>query len=667
MCGLAGCISIYGKHLNNPEVVDAMLKIGRHRGPDDTGVSVVDDSGRIFEKDSLLFMSNNVLKRTTQVFGFNRLSIQDLSHFGHQPMISNDKKIILSFNGEIYNASDFYEDLRNKGHCFLGKSDTEVVLHLYMEYGFEKTINLLNGMFAIVIADVEKKKVFFARDRFGIKPLYYYINSDNELYFASEIKNFLPIQELKKEIDKDALQEYFMYRCTDNRVLLKNVILLEPAQIMEVDTQCGDIRKYKFFDIDWYDRPRKGKEKFKTYQHLMNSILEKCVNRQMVGDVPLGVQLSGGVDSSLVSYYATQNRKGNKMDGISIVVDDVERNEERYIDYAAEKLEIAVHKFPMNEDIVNREIKDMIWSMESPIGIVGSMGIFQLCKYAGDYVTILLSGEGADELMGGYPQFAAAKLLPFWEIGMKVFPFIKKSKYQYKLYKGYKPQREYYAILAEADYGIDICQRFLKMFTPDKIIEHRLNIWKDLHGDFFSRLTKYSMKLYLPEVLLRQDKMSMAHSIENRVPFLDNEFVEFSYQIPSSMLIRFKWKGVIGLELVQGKYMPKILCSEKFGQEFAFRKKEGMGMPIKKYLKNDKFKNFIITDIIPKMETRGLFNVDTIKSSLQNIEALNKYETIALWKAVNLEIWCQLFLDKDYTECKFPTGSTTRYKKAPLS
>lgn len=323
MCGIVGIVAKENKVYFSLQEIKMMSKIQWHRGPDDNGIT-----GICLEKKQGIELSNDVAFLGKSVVAFNRLSIQDVSTNGHQPMLNKQKNVVLMFNGEIYNFKQLKEELISKGYIFKSGSDTEVILNLYLEYGIELTLKKLNGMFSIVLYDLRIYKMYFARDRFGIKPLYM-ASTKNFLLFASEAKSFLNFHEFETKLEDNSLQEYLLFRGLTDGCMLKNVKQVLPGEIIEISLLDNRQINWNYFDINMYYR-KEGNKNDSIIREEFYEIFSEAVKRQMISDVKVGCQLSGGIDSTLISYVASE--KYNMSNTISIIVDDNRFSEEIYID-----------------------------------------------------------------------------------------------------------------------------------------------------------------------------------------------------------------------------------------------------------------------------------------------------------------------------------------------
>lgn len=608
------------------------MDVQRHRGPDDQGTVAFRFDGTVREADTADKLYNE--ENYDGLFGFNRLSIKDLSIEGHQPMLSDNKKIIIVFNGEIYNDEELREELKVRGYKFRSMSDTEVILKMYEEYGFEKMIRRLNGMFAIVIMDLRTNILYMARDRFGIKPLYY-ADIEGTIYFASELKSIIQFKSFAKEIDPDAFNARIVFSRPSDRVLLKNVNMLDPGCALIIPV--GDHgRKWKFWDIDDYERQNIYKN-IDEAMDALDGILAKAVARQVVSDVKVGCQVSGGIDSTLVSYYANKAGVSNLNDGVSIV-DDTKTGgiEEHYIDMVGNSLELSLHKFRMDEQFFIDNYERAAWCNDAPIYKPFFLSFYLLAKEAKNYVTVLMSGEGSDETAGGYGRFAAGVYQPFLS-RLNIHTGALKSYDDYAAYEVLSDSTVMGFTLKGYDNTEDLIQREVDNFNKFK-------------GSNFTKHLKYETMYRLPESCMRQDKMTMAASIENRVPLLDNEVVDFIMELPESMLLHFKKGSPLEMgdnpfEWVEGKYIYKELLARKFGYDFVYRKKGIMVFDEKTLLTCKGFKTLFYDKIYPSMKKRDLIDYEYIEKLYNNLVHLNKNEFNLMWRVIGLETWCEQFID----------------------
>ncbi|MGV3697914.1 asparagine synthase (glutamine-hydrolyzing) [Flavobacterium sp.] len=630
MCGFTGYIHFDQSKETGNQIIRQMLSIQKHRGPDDSGIVAINTKDRTFENVSIS-EDANFKNPSDLVFGFNRLSILDLSPMGHQPMISPNGKVILMMNGEIYNAFDFKPELEQKGYVFKSTSDTEVVLHLYTEYGMEKMISMLNGMFALAIYDFNRDTLFLARDRFGIKPLYM-LQEKNRLAFGSEIKSFKPLPGFKFEPDFTKLDEFLLFRNVINDTLFQNITNCLPGSYLSIKN--GAIKSHVYYELD-----KEGNQTIdkKTAQQELENALKKSVDSQMISDVKLGCQLSGGVDSSLVSFYAAESLKEGNLETISIIFKDPRFSEEKYIDKVAQQLQLKAHKFEMDAQYYFEVLEKAIWHFEHPLNHPNTIGIYLLSQEAKKHVTVLLSGEGADECLAGYSRFTRALQFPFFKReflgGLK-----RNSKFAME-YLGYFINPDKRMVMETAFGSLATAHSLKPNFKLGNAINDRVKALRKLKGNTNLKQRKYELLTYLPDLLMRQDKMSMAHCIENRVPFLDNEMVAASLNIPSDLLVA-KYKG-----RDENKVLLKDICASKFGEDFAYREKMGFGIPLREFFSSNTFREKWNKKIAPGIKKRGLFELSELNSWIDNIAKASPDQLDAIWLMLGFELWAQNFLD----------------------
>lgn len=634
MCGITGYINLNSSPIRNTSCVQSMMNLQKHRGPDDSGIWAFNlSSGR--SSEFATDKPHTMEEYFNGVLGFNRLSILDLSMNGHQPMVSPDNMVLLMLNGEIYNAFDIKPGLVRDGYLFKSTSDTEVVMALYLKVGFEKMISCLNGMFAIVIVDLKVGIIYIARDRFGIKPMYYIANEEI-LAFSSEIKSFHCLDKFRFELNTEKLDEYLLFRNNIDGTLFKEIKALHPGNYLTF-IQGKGITLHSFFNINTYQRRNSQNGSIKDFIAKVEGSLSRSVNSQLMSDVKLGCQLSGGIDSSIVTWFANRTAEKGQFESVSIVFDDKSYSEEPYIDQVAEKLGIISHKFPLRSNYYLDNIEKATWHFESPLNHPNTIAIYLLSQSAKEYVTVLLSGEGADEIFGGYRRY--------YDVS---YPYLN-TLFAEKLQHGLKRSHElidYFnranrAVMATAFISSDSAKMLFPSFNLNRATIQRYLLYEGLTGSVFTKQVKYEMLSYLPDLLIRQDKMSMAHSIENRVPFLDNNVVEGSFEIPEKLLVMRRSPEGFNTE----KYLLKKTAANMFGQKFAFRGKMGFTIPVRNFFSNKIFLEYLHEKTIPGIRARGIFNSIPVEGWLQKIDSISYREVESLWITVAFEIWAATYLD----------------------
>ena len=635
MCGIAGLfkrtdfINEYEK-----EQLDGMLSRIFHRGPDDTGVCGICD--KVFEQKDRAVNIGNTVKA---ILGFNRLSIQDLSQAGHQPMLSEDKRAVITYNGEIYNIDELKEELRKDGYSmpFRGHSDTEIILRCYSLYGIDKTLQMLNGMFAFVIADFREKKLYIVRDRIGIIPCHIMIDN-NKIVWASEIKAFLALNDFNREVSNDALSDSFKF-CYPNSSMYKNVENVEPGTYITYDWDTDTIRKVCYFSLANYNSHKR-----RISLDECEEVLKDCLSRQLISDAPLGVQLSGGIDSTLLAKYTSDiySYSGKYLCGFSLVNENYKQySEENWIDHVADQLQIDVHKFNFDDDTFVTYFEKALYSFERFVSIPSPIGIYKFSKEARKHVTVLISGEGADELAGGYGSFLSAKRYSLYEKIMRQKAVGKYGKYY--------PQTSNMEFISNFDSMLneEQCRQIYPSFNIEKTMYTRKDYIESLRGSSFEKMRLMYFKEELVSLLERQNKVCMANSVENRVPFLDNRFIDLLFSIDEDQLVHstltkaFLSRGKTNV--FEGKYILKQISANIYGEEFAYRNKQALRAPLSLYINNPRFKNYLNELIIPGMRKRGMVNMREFEKAYSNSN--DNLAFLMAWKAINMEVWMQLFYD----------------------
>jgi asparagine synthase (glutamine-hydrolysing) len=630
MCGFTGYFNLNSTLETNNKVIREMIAIQKHRGPDDSGILGINTKEKKTEVISDL-VDADFLSPKDLLFGFNRLSILDLSPNGHQPMISSDENVILMMNGEVYNAFDFKEELIQKGHTFKSTSDTEIVLHLYLEYGMDTMITMLNGMFALAIYDFKLDTLFLARDRFGIKPLYI-LQEENRIAFASEMKSFMPLPNFKFESDFSKMDEFLLFRNVINNTLFKNITNCTPGTYFVIKN--GKIDTRIFYDIDHEGVQIIPENEAKL---ILEKALQKSVSSQMMSDVKLGCQLSGGVDSSLVTYFAAENVEKGNLETISITFNDPKFSEEKYVDYVADKLSLQAHKYEMSAQYYFDVLEKAIWHFEHPLNHPNTIGIYLLSQKAKSHVTVLLSGEGADESLAGYSRFLRAKENVIFN--KSFFGGLKRNFNSVSDYLSYNLNADKRMIMETAFGSITTAKVLKPNFKLSNAIKDRYKTLNKLSGEKILRQRKYELLTYLPDLLMRQDKMSMAHSIENRVPFLDNEMVTTSLNISTDSLITSHNNRL------EGKKVLKDICAEKFDDNFAYRNKMGFGIPLREFMSTQVFQDKWYNQIEPSLKKRHLFELKELSLWVKNVAKASPEQLDAIWLLLGFEIWAKQYLD----------------------
>ena len=628
MCGLTGYLLKNETESDSSTVLD-MLALQRHRGPDDSGILGINIHNNNLEelevKEPLPF---NI--KPNLIFGFNRLSILDLSPAGHQPMIHQASKVALMMNGEVYNAFDYKPELIDMGFSFKGNSDTEVVLYLYLAFGLEGMLERLNGMYALAIYDGRSKDLYLIRDRMGIKPLYV-LHESGRIVFSSEMKSFKALPDFKFQLDEQQLSEFLLFRNSINNTLFQNIVNITPGTYWKINS-AGEIQVNTYYNIR-----KEGEAKADPlYREKLGQALRNAVKRQMISDVKLGCQLSGGVDSSLVTAFAAETLPKGALETVSIVFKERHFSEKIFIDQVADQYALQSHQFTLDAKAYLDLIDEAVWHFEQPLNHPNTIGIKLLSREARKHVTVLLSGEGADEALAGYSRFLPNHALFFSK--NTLMKALKSRRALVEFISVWTDNAQRY-LMQTAFGGFGTALSLYPKFSVKQALKGRKEIWDSIEDSPGRKKRKYELLTYLPDLLMRQDKMSMAHTIENRVPFLDNQMIAAALQIPDSELIQFK-NGIW-----EGKVLLKDLCAVIFGKDFAYRDKMGFGIPLKSFFSSADFLKKWNASYLPGIEKRGLFQVKSLKKWVNQPLKMNTEQLDALWLMVGFEIWAKQYLD----------------------
>lgn len=589
MCGIAGFVNLDGAPAD-ANVLRAMTDMVAHRGPDDHGTLCLSLRGGV--PDAAL--------------GFRRLKVLDTSDAGRQPMTSADGSLALLFNGAIYNAFDYKPDLERRGYRFRTGTDTEVILALYEQEGLEGMLDRLDGMFAMVLADTRRGRVHLLRDRFGIKPLCW-AQVGPTVLFASESKALLAHPAFRAEIDPAGLDELLAFRnIAGDATLLKGVRHVEPGHRLSI-TPDG-VTEACYWSIPTVTEKLRLSPDEAVDR--LDGLLGNSVRTQLRSDVPIGLQLSGGVDSSLVATLA-RGQHGANLNAFSIVVDYPRFSEESWILTAADIAGVTSHRFRFGEADFMGALDAASWHMDQPIGHPNSLALWLLAQRSREHATVLLSGEGADELFGGYVRFHHA-------LASDGHTFIRASQFH--------PE----ARLAKLRPGTNL----------QPALDKRRALFEADDRDHLARCVGYEMRTHLVDVLARQDRMMMAHGVENRVPFLDRGIVEFARALPSEHLVA----ASPAVEPVT-KIVVKELARRRFDAAFAYRRKSAFSLPLAQYFRSPSFVALMEDRLLPGMAARGLVDAGVVRRWWRR--ALSAHATTeGFWVTVALELWAQQFLDR---------------------
>lgn len=593
MCGIAG---FWGA--GSREIGENMIRCINYRGPD-----FID----VYFKESVCL-------------SHARLSIIDVDSRSNQPFFNNDKSLAIIFNGEIYNFTDLKNELlKTNRYHFSTSSDTEVLLYAYSEYG-QKCLDKIHGMFAFAIFDFNKKEMFIAKDRMGKKPFYYSLCPDGTFVFASELKSVLKHPSVRKELNFDAINQYltFDYVPTPNSII-SNVRKLEPAHFLMIK-DGHIIQKASYWNHQFATNHSIS---FDEAVQKLDLLLDEATNRRLVSDVPLGVFLSGGLDSSTISYYAQKNAT-QKIKTFSIGFEDKSYDEQDYALQVANHLGTDHHLKILTPAKTLELINVILPLMDEPFADASIIPTFFLSEFTREHVTVALGGDGSDELMAGYPTFISDRFkLPFKHFpkslvnlflnGAGLLPASDKNiSFDFKIkqfLRGFTSSENH---IHQLWLGSFLPSEKKKLFKKDVydslkdknglgVIDDHFN--NNIQGDY-NKITNYYYQTYLlDDILVKVDRAGMYNSLEVRAPFLDTSVVEFLNSLPHE----FKQKGL------NGKYILKKLMEDKLPSNIIHRPKKGFGIPLSDWIRNSM--KTIIHDTL--LSPDDLFNTPYIEKILQ--------------------------------------------------
>lgn len=605
MCGFVGFCD---DSKNKKKIIRDMADIIKHRGPDSDGY----------------YVDNNI------ALGFRRLSIIDLDK-GSQPIFNEDKDKVIVFNGEIYNYKEIREELKSKGHKFSTNTDTEVILHGYEEYK-EDILNKLRGMFAFVIYDIKEKSLFGARDFYGIKPFYYYYDNENFL-FGSEIKSFLGNPNFKKELNKDMLSQYLTFQCSIGEdTFFKNTYKLLPGHYFIYKDKELEIKKY--YEVKLEPNDDKSLEEWVSG---IREVIDNSVLAHKVSDVEVGSFLSSGVDSSLIAKLSSVDKT------FTVGYDNKKYSEIDYAKEFSDKINVSNVSKKISKEEYFKEFSNVQYYMDEPLADASAVMLYFLSKTASKHVKVCLSGEGADEIFGGYNIYHEPYSVSWYNkipyfirkcIGILVYPFRNYTGFNF-LYRRSKKIEDRYignAFIFEPNdakkivnfnYGNKTYKDYTKPYY-DKV--------SDL--DVVTKMQYIDFNFWLIyDILLKADKMSMANSLEVRVPYLDREVIEYASKLPS------KYK-IVGNET---KYAFRKVAKEELADKVADKKKLGFPVPIREWLKEDdvyqEVKNMFL-------ESGYFFKPKKIIKLLDDHKAGKRDNSRKIWTIYTFLVWYQEYFIK---------------------
>ena len=628
MCSISGICNFEKKP--STQIVELMTKCLSHRGPDDSG----------------FFQNENIS------LGHNRLSIIDLQN-SKQPMKDEKSKNIIIFNGEIYNFKELKSELRSFGHKFDTEGDTEVILKSYTQWGVE-CLKKLEGMFVFCIWDEKKKQLFIGKDKFGEKPLFYYFSKEHGFIFSSEIRSFLEVEKIKQELrlDTESINQYLSLNyLINNKTFFREIKSLSPASyiILNSTNFKNEISVKKYWLLEEHFK-KKTNDSFSEASEKINFLLEKSIKQKMFSDVENGVFLSGGIDSSTISLKL-KKIDNHKMSAHNILFKEEKFNESVDAKIIADYLNVNLNHYeiPIDDDLTN-EFPKIIDAMDQPMSDTSFLSTYYLSKYSKKKSKVVLSGDGADELFGGYDTYIADIYRKFFpqinlksnllkELPNKLFKTnLGKVGIEYKINKfvnGLHFKDHHSHILWREIFSHEEKKKLFNKFDKDLInhnfldyIDRQIQKVKNLH--YLDQYMYIDFKTWLPnDILYKVDRSTMFNSQESRLPFLDSKLVEYVCSLPIKYKINIFERKKILRQIIKSS-LPKSLLKKK---------KSGFNTPIGLWLINNKKFKDMAHDLLSTYFMKNLFNYDELINIWDSHQNMKIDQTYKIFNLISLSQW----------------------------
>jgi asparagine synthase (glutamine-hydrolysing) len=651
MCGICGEIDFYNKGIQ-VNVTQRMCDVLAHRGPDDEGmVFIKEDQYWEVRKSSELLQDKDGYEVS---LGHRRLSIIDLSEAGHQPMCNEDGKIWIVFNGEIYNFQVIRQGLEEKGHLFRSKSDTEVIIHAYEEWGVE-CLKYFRGMFALAIWDMKRKRLFLARDRLGKKPLVYW-KGKGRFIFASEIKAILEEPDVGRKVNLIALHHYLTYQYVPSPLtIFEGIKKLPPGHYLLYDFS-GQVKIEKYWKLD-FAPIQESKIDLHELCDRVRTELEESVKLRLISDVPLGAFLSGGIDSSLiVGIMAKLGHQPVKT--FSIGFEEEEFDELRFARIVSKHFSTEHHEFIVKPNAIEI-LPRLVWHYNEPFADSSAIPTYYMAKMTKDFVKVVLTGDAGDENFAGYPRYLRSQWVAwFTKLPEKIRrawvpPLIRRMaslRWREKKFNRLADFLELLSCNQARNYAEQIkifnakerneiySQEMVHALAHIDPLGYLVEKYEESETeDPLSKLLYLDIHSYLPEdLLVKMDIATMANSLEARVPFLDHKFMEFVARIPSQLKLKGSMTKFILKKAFSG-FLPGAILK---------RKKMGFGVPISRWFTKDLKAYLFETLMDQRALNRGFFRKEGVQRLLDEHIALKYDHSARLWALLTLELWFRIFIDR---------------------
>jgi len=635
MCGINGIAFSSRSHRSvDPSVLTRMCDVISYRGPDDSGFFIDGPIG----------------------LGHRRLSIVDVAA-GHQPMTNEDGSLRITYNGEIYNHADFRSELESKGHVYQTHCDTETILHLYEEYG-ERCVDFLRGMFAFAIWDQRRKQLFIARDRLGVKPLYYVHTADGSLFFGSEIKTVIEAGAVKPELNFRVLPDYLANHATSGEeTLFVGVKRLLPGH--RILWRDGELKVERYWDVSFanQDAERLSDDEYVAQWY---ELFRESVKLRLMADVPLGMFLSGGIDSSAIAAVMS-GMVNEPIKTFSVAFNEREANELEYARIVSNAFKTNHHEVVVSPDDFFAALPKLVWHEDEPLAHPSSVALYFVSLLASEHVKVVLTGEGSDELLAGYGRYR--KTILNLSLGAK-YRRLTPSPLQNALRSGVqglpssrarqKLLRSFLNVAPDIEsiyfdnFAVFPLATQADLLSPESLERvGRIDPYEGVRRvlgetdaeSFLDRLLYTDIKTYLHELLMKQDQMSMATSIESRVPFLDHKLVEFTCRMPERMKLRGRTTKYVLRESMKG-LLPEAILS---------RSKMGFPVPIGAWFRGP-YSSVIDEYVLSERAlNRGIFDPQTVRELVKRHQSGENHDE-RLWALVNFEMWQRQFFDGEFND-----------------